>query len=521
MDTSLDHQFSGQVTVFHDKRLPEQATPAGYAALIDAYGLSVPWPRTVSAIGARHKITEEGGWRILTPRHAPEPTLEGHLTFALKYEGLDLAVLKRLFVALEPPAIETLVRAKPTGSYARRVWFLYEWLTGRTLDLPPVDKGSYVLALDPEQQWGIEGENSPRHRVRNNLPGTPEFCPLVFRTDALDQFASLNLAERARAIAAQVPRDLLARTAAFLLLKDSKSSYIIEGERPPQDRVQRWGRAIGEAGRTPLDIDELLRLQRIVIRDERFVHLGLRQEGGFVGERDRESHAPIPDHVSARHQDLAGLLQGMIAFDHGPAQRLDAVIAAAVLAFGFVYIHPFEDGNGRIHRYLIHHELARRGFNPSGVHFPVSAAFLDRIDDYKAVLESYSQRLLPVVQWEPTDDHNVRVLNDTADFYRFFDATPQAELLYACVRKTIEEDLPNEARYLESFDRFRAQVQAIADMSERTLDILLGFLRQNGGLLSQRAREREFAALTDDEAQRIETAYADAFGHQPETTHER
>jgi hypothetical protein len=221
MDTSLDHQFSGQVTVFHDKRLPEQATPAGYAALIDAYGLSVPWPRTVSAIGARHKITEEGGWRILTPRHAPEPTLEGHLTFALKYEGLDLAVLKRLFVALEPPAIVTLVRAKPTGSYARRVWFVYEWLTGRTLDLPPVDKGSYVLALDPEQQWGIEGENSPRHRVRNNLPGTPEFCPLVFRTDALDQFASLNLAERARAIAAQVPRDLLARTAAFLLLKDS------------------------------------------------------------------------------------------------------------------------------------------------------------------------------------------------------------------------------------------------------------------------------------------------------------
>jgi hypothetical protein len=521
MDIPAKHQFSGPVTVFHERRLPELATPTGYAALIDAYRLSVPWPRTISATGTRHKIIEEPGWRILTPRHAPEPTLEGHLTFALKYEGLDLAVLKRLFLTLAPADIEVLVRAKPTGSYARRIWFLYEWLTGRTLDLPAADKGSYVPAVDPEQQWAIDGESSPRHHVRNNMPGTPEFCPLVFRTPALDEFATMNLAERARAIVGQVPRDLLARTAAFLLLKDSKSSYIIEGERPPQDRVQRWGRAIGEAGRTPIDIDELLRLQRIVIGDERFVHLGLRQEGGFVGERDRESHSPIPDHISARHEDLAALIQGMIAFDRGAAGRLDAVIAAAVLAFGFVYIHPFEDGNGRIHRYLIHHELARRGFNPPGVHFPVSAAFLDRINDYKSVLESYSQRLRPVVRWEPTEDHNVRVLNDTADFYRFFDATPHAEFLYACVRKTIEEDLPNEARYLENFDRFRAQVQAIADMPDRTLDNLLGFLRQNGGQLSKRAREKEFSALTNDEAQHIENAYADAFGTNAGATDER
>src|SRR3546814_2897006 len=84
------------------------------------------------------------------------------------------------------------------------------------------------------------------------------------------------------------------------LLKDSKSSYAIEGERPPQDRIQRWGRAIGEAGRQPLDREELLRLQRIVIGDARFVKLGFRDEGGFVGEHDRETRMPLPDHISAR-----------------------------------------------------------------------------------------------------------------------------------------------------------------------------------------------------------------------------
>ena len=96
---------------------------------------------------------------------------------------------------------------------------------------------------------------------------------MIFRTKTLQDFAARNLAERARGCVANVPADVLARTAAFLLLKDSRSSFEIEGEHPPQDRIQRWGRAIGEAGRRPIDLDELLRLQRIVIGDNRYVHL--------------------------------------------------------------------------------------------------------------------------------------------------------------------------------------------------------------------------------------------------------
>jgi Fic/DOC family protein len=502
-------RFSQAVSVFQDRRLPEPARPAGYAALIDAYDLKVPLPRTLSAIGTKHKTILQDGWRILTPRHEPEATLEGHLTFALKHEGLDLAVVKRLFLAAGGDEIAALVRTSPTGGYARRIWFLYEWLLGDALDLPNATRGAYVPVVDPKLQWEARSVTSTRHRVKNNLPGMPEFCPLVFRTEELDRFVAMNLADRARKIVAKVPKDILARAAAFLLLKDSKSSYVIEGEDPPQDRVQRWGRAIGEAGRQPLDAEELLRLQRIVIGDARFVHLGLRREGGFVGEHDRHSGAPLPDHVNARPEDLASLLGGLIAFDRGAMREMDTVVAAAMLAFGFVYIHPFEDGNGRIHRYLIHHVLARRGFNPPGVVFPVSAAILDRIDDYRKILETYSTRLLPTVRWEPTDKGNVRVLNDTGDFYRFFDATPHAEFLYQCVLKTIEEDLPNEAAFLRRYDRFRTRVEALVDMPGHTIDLLFRMLRQNGGRLSKRARQREFAKLTEAEVRQVEEAYAD------------
>jgi Fic family protein len=504
-------QFSGSVNVFHERRLPETAVPAGYAALIDAYKLPVPIPRTLSAIGTKHRVIEQGGWRIYTPRHAPEASLEGHMTFALKNEGLDLAVLKRLFLAVKEQEIAALVQQTPTGLYTRRIWFLYEWLLGRELKLSPADKVSYVDAVDTDLQFGGAGQNSARHRVRNNLPGTPEFCPLVFKTPALNAFIAQNWKERALAVVSEVPKDLLARTAAFLLLKDSKSSYVIEGETPPQDRIQRWGRAIGEAGRAPLDEKEFLRLQGIVIGDQRFVKLGFRKEGGFVGEHDRDTQRPIPDHISARHEDIASLMTGLIDFDQSAESDLDPVVAATVLAFGFVYIHPFEDGNGRIHRYLIHHVLARRGFNPTGLHFPVSSAILDRITEYKRVLESYSSRLLPCVQWESTEKGNVRVLNDTADFYRFFDATPHAEFLYECVRQTIEQDLPNEANYLRRFDTFRTGVEKMLDMPERTLSNLFGFLKQNQGRLSKRARENEFAELTPEEVEQIEKLYRDSF----------
>src|SRR4029077_7483872 len=204
--------------------------------------------------------------------------------FALKYEGLDLLVLKSLFLATGPGPIEEMVKATPTGANARRVSCLYEWRLAKTLDLPSGEKGVYADVVDSDLQWTAAGKNSTRHRVKNNLPGPSSFCPMIFQTAALRNFAKRNLPEHARAVVAEVPADVLARTAAFLLLKDSRSSFEIEGEHPPQDRIQNWGRAIGEAGRRPIDLDELLRLQRIVIGDDRYVPLGLRKEGGFVGE---------------------------------------------------------------------------------------------------------------------------------------------------------------------------------------------------------------------------------------------
>jgi hypothetical protein len=97
MATTVKVRFSGPTRIFHERTLPELATPAGYAALIDAYRLAVPLPRTLSATGELHRTREASGWRILTPRPTPPSTLAGHLTFALKNEGLDLARSEKAF----------------------------------------------------------------------------------------------------------------------------------------------------------------------------------------------------------------------------------------------------------------------------------------------------------------------------------------------------------------------------------------------------------------------------------------
>lgn len=499
---------------FRERPLPQPGEPVGYAALVDRYDLQAPLPPRLTAIADRHHPDSTPEWRMLAPNQHPGPTLQEQLEFAVKREGINLGVLTALFDGIDPTEVEAMVREKPTGVNTRRIWFLYEWLTDDELDLSDAGKVKAVPVLDPEQQLGLaEAPLSRRHRVRNNLPGTPEFCPLVRRTPALDEYLARGLDEQAREVIGRTPQDIVRRAAGFLLLADSKASFEIEGESPSRDRARRWAEVIERAGRTELSVEALVELQGWLIGDARFVDLGLRSGGGWLGDRGRLTNEPIPEHISARSEDVPELVRGVVEYERRVgASALDPVAAAAAIAFGFVYIHPFEDGNGRIHRWLIHHVLARAGFNPPGLVFPVSAPMLRHIEEYRAVLRSHSEEILPLIEWHPTDRGNVEVENDTADFYRFFDATAHAEFLYGCVEETVTRDLPREVAYLEGFEEFSRRVQEdVADMPEKTINLLTSFLDQNDGRLSKRARTREFEDLSPEEVERIEELYEECF----------
>lgn len=509
-------QISQKVPVFHGHHLPETATVVGYAALIDHFSLPMPLPALLFGISEQRRTSRKGVWCILPNSYLPEDTLYRHLVFALKYEGVNLLFFAKLIEKLSQAEIVQVIQEQPTGQYSRRIWFIYEWITGGKLPLPDLKIKQAVTLIDPKLQYAVEGTSSPRHRIINNLPGERNFCPTIRRTAALDKFLSSNLADRTGHLIQGMSKDILQRTSVFLLLKDSKASFTIEGEGGKDKRAARWGQAIGQSGQTKLSKEELLRLQHLVIESNRFTTLGFRDEGGFVGEHDRLTGEPIPEHISAKWQDLDELLEAWIKTnDKLQESTMDPVLVAAILAFGFVIIHPFSDGNGRIHRYLIHHILAKMDFSKQGIIFPVSAAMLDRIIEYSNVLSTHSKPLLEYIEWKETEDHNVEVLNETLDYYRFYDATNQAEFLYSCVEETIDRIIPEEIDYLTRYDEFKSFLDNRFEMPDKMVAMAIRFLRQNDGTFSKGARTKEFASLTQSEVNEIELHFQLTFN--PET----
>ena len=375
----------GPNVLFQESLVPVGARLVGWAALAHGLGIAAPvrQPSCVSEQFVSGSRRQEGPWTIFDKRYWPGEDFADHLTFALRHENVDLLILKRVFEAVPRAELETVVRASPTSVPIRRAWFLFEALTGRTLDADDAPRGAAVDLLDPEAYFTGKPRLSRRHRVRDNLLGTGRFSPVIRRSEALTRFVALDLAGKAHETIGRTGAHLIARAASFLLLADSRASFAIENERPPRNRLERWARAVQQAGRNPLSLDEMIRLHRVLIEDNRFVQAGLRPDGVFLGERDHTGD-PLPEFIGARPDDLADLMAGLIeANDRMRADEVDAVLKAAAIAFGFVYIHPFQDGNGRVHRCLIHHVLAERKFTPPGMVLPVSSVMLDRIDDYR------------------------------------------------------------------------------------------------------------------------------------------
>ncbi len=501
--------ISRKISIFHGRKAPEEGVLVGYGAIAEAYQLDIPTPDTLSLISYKNRQYTVDSWQVFTPRHQPKDSLYKHLSFALRYEGIRLLIFKKLFEKLNEQDIVDLVQIEPLGQFSRKIWFLYEWLFQGQLKIEDLRSGNYTELINTKMQYAINiGQRSSRHKIINNLPGTVDFCPLIGKTDKLENYISQNIREKKNKALKGFRKDLLQRTAAFLLLKDSKASFSIEGENPKSKRTARWGKIIGQAGTKELNTEELLRLQQEVIENPRFVSMGLRKKGGFVGEHNRTTGEPIPEHISAKWQDVEILLKGLIDTSALLSRdSIDSVIAATSIAFGFVFIHPFEDGNGRIHRYLIHHLLALKDFTRQGIIFPVSASILNHITDYRKVLEHYSHNILEFIDWKETKGHNIEVSNNTIDYYRYFDATKQAEFLYDCVNDTIDNIIPQEIEYLQKYDTFKSYIEDEFEMPDSMIALLVRFLEQNEGNISKRAREQEFELLNDIEVQSIEEHY--------------
>ncbi len=489
----------------------------GYAALQHVLECEAPLrePCAVSSGHVRGSVRLDKGIRLYDRRYRPDSEVAGHLFFALKHETLDLLVLKEILVRLGSETVTATVQNHQQKQLARKLWFLYEWLTAEKLPLDDAESRiRYVPLLDSRQYFTGPNRPSARHRIIDNLSGSRSFCPVIRKTEVLIKFINDDLSNKVREVMGRTSREVWRRAASFMLLADSRASFAIEGERPPRNRIERWAQVIQKSGNRPLSMTEILNMHEALIQDHRFVTKGFRTEGVFLGERDR-SGEPQPEFIGACPQDIESLMQGLLDSHRimSPGS-VDPVIHAAAIAFGLVFIHPFEDGNGRMHRALIHQILTERSFAPPGIVFPVSAVMLERIEEYQRVLREFTLPLMRGIQWQPTEKGNVEVLNDTADLYRYGDYTAIAEFLYRSVEQTISELLPKEVHYLTCYDKARQVIANRIDMPANQIRNLIMFITQNDMKLSLKRREKEFAALTDEEVSAIESDVARAFSMQ-------
>lgn len=143
--------------------------------------------------------------------------------------------------------------------------------------------------------------------------------------------------------------------------------------------------------------------------------------------------------------------------------------------------------------------------------FPVSASILNHILDYRQILESYSHQVIEYIDWKETPDHNIEVLSESIDYYRYYDGTKQAEFLYECVEDTIRNIIPEEINYLQRYDEFKREIDSQLDMPDKLLSLLVRFLEQGSGKLSKRAREKEFKALRQTEIDYLQSTYQEIF----------
>ena len=487
----------------------------GYTELVARYGIdALPnWHRSLVASSGTRRVESAGGVAEETypAKYWPGDTLGDQLEFALKYDGMNLGILACLFRLVSTEEILTYVTSRPTGKYARRLWFLYEWVTGTALPVEDLKTGNYIDLADPDETYTVsEPRQIRRQRINDNLLGDRRFCPTVRRTEALRALEKADLPDRCRKIVAGYSPALLKRAMSYLYTKETKSSFEIEHITPSPTRTERFVALLQLAEIQDFCAKaKLIDLQNRTV-DPRFRDTDYRTGQNYIGE-SFSLQKEIVHYVCPKPEDLGGLMEGLVAAHARlSAGQVPAVIHAAAVAYGFVFLHPFEDGNGRIHRFLIHNILIRRGFTPAGIIFPVSAVMLKNLADYDASLESFSKALLSLVDYSLDEEGRMTVRNETADFYRYLDLTPQAEALARFIAQTVDSELVDELAFLADYDRIKKALQDIVDMPDQRIDLFIRSCLQNSGRLSVRKRASHFAQLSDEEVAHMEEAVSSA-----------
>ena len=502
-------------------------TPLGYQALIEQYSLQCPPLAQIFVLSPRtgivkHSIAADGSERTEIPRnrYAGGMDVVSRLTFAFKRERLNLTVLAGLFSRKDVlGVVQDWLNASPTSGYARTAAHLAKWLAAATFEFTLPPGSPRVKVLDENQYVTGPGKPDPQFGVINNLLGTPAFCPIVRRTETLTTLLAQNLREEVSQAISRIDPEVLVRAVDYLYLSETRSTFSIEKEIPDSQRAARFRQLLESAGGAGAITEEQLCNWQKGIISVYAAEASYRTRQNWLSRSGRLRN--IADFIPPAPQHVQPMMEGIAQVAKlGEQNKIDPALAAACAAFGFVFVHPFMDGNGRLHRFLIHHVLRQSGYTPAGVVLPISARMLKSLDTYSKLLKSYSVPRTALIDYILDDDSGTILIKSPQPLwlYASFDATAICEFVLTCIAQCVEEDLAQEVKYLEAYDRAKLRLEGWLDLPQPQLSLLVRLIVQGNGELSERKRKR-FERLNDEALGRAEevvneefTAYLDMFG---------
>ena len=490
-------------------------TPIGNLWLKQKYGLENALTHQ-SHLGTRLRLeVEEAGNIIETypPTYRVDDSALEHIEFGLKYDDLNLDLLRAVFKKISLDEVISYINSKPKGSFQRRIGYLFEFLMGTKLPVEDTGKTNYIDLIDADKYATGKNERVSRWWINDNLLGTREFSPVIRKTKNLNQALEPDFKKMIRDLTKTFPPEIFYRAVNYLYKKETRSSYQIEREEPTPDRMDRFISILEKAGEETiqalLNEKNLTGLQNTIV-DPRFAVPGYRKDQNFISSTNY-NFKEVYHYISPPPQLVTSLMDGlaMMAQKSEPAHP---AIQAAAVAFGFVFIHPFEDGNGRIHRFLIHDFLIRNQIIEKGMIIPVSAHMVNHIKEYDQILEKYSKPLMKRVKFDVNENQSITVKNpeEIEGYYRYPDLTEQSIYLANIIKDTIAEDIFQEMDFLLKYDETKSTIQKIVDIPDRNIDQLIRIIHHNHGRLPKRKREK-FEKLTDSEIEKIEKAFQDIF----------
>ena len=346
-----------------------------------------------------------------------------------------------------------------------------------------------------------------RWRILFNGLGNLEYCVTVRQTPELMRLMAKNLLQQARDFTDSLPADILNRTLAWAYLDETRNSYAIEKEMPGGDKATRFVNLLKQAHKPhQLNEDYLVDLQNAVISNVFYQTASFRIEqnylsNGLSGALGVSYIPPAPD-LSRQ------LMEQLMAMANTMPEDTDPLVLAAIISFGFVFIHPFMDGNGRLSRFLFHQVLCQQGALQNGLLLPVSTVLKQQEAAYKAVLEAYSDTTREF--WDVTyiDENQIEFeFTGHPALYRYWDATQCVIFMAQAVELAIEQHLKEETQYLNQYDEIYRRINKAFDIGNADLSNLVMFCIDQRGILSNNRRKQYQYKVPEDAFDALEQAY--------------